>query len=994
MVPEHHIRAVLFDLDGVVVFTDRYHYLAWKRLCDEEGWRFDEAFNHRLRGVPRMESLDLLLAHNGIEGLPAGRREELAARKNGYYLEFLDRIDASALYPGVLEFLDQLKKRGLKLGLCSSSKNAATVLARLNLTACFDTVVTGADIAKAKPDPEIFLLAARRLRVPAFHCLVFEDAVSGIAAALAARMKPVGVGRSADLPNAPECIEDYAAIDIDSLLDTGRPHRLEAEPWAVTQTAIRPHRLPCWETIFALTNGLIGVRGSLEEENPAPEARVYAGTFLNGIYAYQPYHHIWSFPGFAENLHAMVRVCDWTIVNLTVDGHPFGPSNGTMIEHRRHLDLQRGLLVREALWRSPSGAQVRLRTERLVSMPRRHAAALRYQVTAVDPCRIRISTRTRFDLETQTLDGAQIRVTKKAAVSAGSVHLLKTIKGPFSVAAGFSCAWNGLGDLPADLPTDGSTPPSKRVEEESRTANLAAGEVLTLEKSAVFFTTVETAANRLTTRTRQALGEVREAGFTRLREEQAEWWARYWAAADIVIEGESRDQQALRFSLFHLRQSHPEDPKRSIGANGQTGDKYCGHVFWDTEMYLAPHFLSLDPALVKPLLMYRYNLLPRARERAAQMQGRGALYSWNSISGEECCVVFEAATAEYHLQSAIAWCLSRYVEQSGDRAFLRDFGAEILFETARFLENRGAYIAHKGGRFCLNAVCGPDEYGCGVNNNCYTNCLAQWHFRYAARVYEELRAEAPEQWAALCTRLGFDDADRDRWANAAEMMYIPFNAELGIHEQDDSFLSLDPADMEEIPRNTDLRELFHPLNLWRLQVAKQADVVLLMFVLGHQFPLEVKRANYAFYEPRTCHGSSLSASIHSIMASETGRPEDAYRYFRESALMDLNDFKNNTANGIHSACLGGTWMAVVNGFGGLRDYPGGLFLAPRLPRQWSSYSFSIRHRQARLAIRVDSRGVQYRLLEGEILDFHHAGQPIHLTSGQPESLQPPVPPVV
>jgi alpha,alpha-trehalose phosphorylase len=483
---------------------------------------------------------------------------------------------------------------------------------------------------------------------------------------------------------------------------------------------------------------------------------------------------------------------------------------------------------------------------------------------------------------------------------------------------------------------------------------------------------------------REALAAA-EAGFEELCGEQERFWAAYWDTADIEVSGNVADQQALRFCLFHLRQSNPEDDRRSIGANAMTGDHYRGHVFWDTEMYLAPHFLYTEPKTVRSLLMYRYNILDMARRRAREMGGEGALYAWNSISGEECGVVFEASTAEYHLMAAIGWAVYRYVEATDDRDFLFNYGAEMLFETARFYAGRGCFVPARNGAFCINVVCGPDEYGCGVNNNCYTNVMAQWHLRYAAAVYERMGAEAPESLEALAARLDLKAADIELWKRAADHMYVPFNAALGIHEQDDSFLYLDPVDMSLVPRNTDIRETVHPLNLWRMQVVKQADVVLLMFVQGHQFTPDVKRANYEFYEPRTCHGSSLSACMHAIVAAEIGLHDDAYAYFRESVMMDLNDFKDNTGGGMHAACLGGTWMAVVNGFAGMRDYPDGLRFAPRVPAAWKGYRCRVLHRGSRIELRVGAEGCEYRLIDGPAVRFTSGSRVVELTPENPRA---------
>lgn len=978
----HIIQAVLFDLDGVIVFTDEYHYRAWKRLADEQGWVFNKKINHACRGVPRMASLEVILRHNNLH-LSEDKKHELADRKNTYYKELLQQIDASALYPGAVELLTALKMRGVKLGLCSSSKNAAEVLRRLRLTSLFDTVVTGHDITHAKPHPEIFLRAAEQLKIHPFHCLVFEDAASGVEAAHAAGMKCIGVGTPAQLPMASSTVQDYAAIDVDALLDTGRPQRPPVDAWKIIQTAWEPRRARYWETIFALSNGLIGLRGALEEHSRELRKLQTPGMYLNGIYDYEPYEHLWYFPGFATHKHAMLNLPDWRIIHIYINGTQVSVTSKQMQSFRRELALREGVLRTYLVWHdNDTNTPVDIVITRLVSMVRRHSAAIHVAVTprAAD---VAVAMRYAVDENPRTSTLKQHPHFKRGAFSIGCHNMhaeYKTLTSGQTFVMALEYVVNGA---PADASFKMSDTYVYAEPMWQLGTHVTAGDTLTFAAHAAFFSSVETPAKEVLSRAKKQAQRDARDGFAALQREQAAFWRAYWRRADIQIDGAPADQQAVRFSLFHLRQSHPEDPRRSISANGMTGDHYCGHVFWDTEMYMLPHFLYTEPAIAKPLLLYRYHILDKARQRAKEMGGTGAMFSWNSISGEECGIVFEASTAEYHLQSDIPFAIARYVDATDDAEFLRDYGAEIVFETARYMAGRGAYIPHKGGTFCINAVCGPDEYGCGVNNNCYTNMLCQWHLRYAVQVYRWLRTTYPEHWKLLTQRLALDEQEVRAWQRAADRMYIPFNKQLGIHEQDDSFLSLDPVDMRTIPRFTDLRDKLHPLNLWRMQVAKQADVVLLMFVLGDQFSQKVKRANYEFYEPRTCHGSSLSACIHSIVAAEIGKLDDAYMYFRHSAYMDLNDFKNNVAEGVRSACLGGTWMAVVHGFSGMRTDARGLSFAPVLPAAWKGYRFGMIYRGRRLTIDVRDGNLRITMERGEPLAVRVYGHPVTLQRAKP-----------
>lgn len=961
---KHHIRAVLFDLDGVVVFTDKYHYLAWKALSDEQGWDFNEEVNHACRGVPRMASLEVILRHNDVD-LPPSAKEELADWKNTRYVQLLEEINETDLYPGAVPFIQSLRDRRVKIGLCSSSKNARLVLDKLGIASLFDTIITGHDFEKAKPDPEIFLLGASRLAVPRSHCVVFEDAFSGVQAALAAGMKCIGVGSRDVLPNAPEVITDYDEIDIEALLTTGRKRPIVCDPWKVIEPAVSTHRTQHWESIFAVCNGFLGLRGTHEEEDETWTRLASPGFYLNGIYEYEPYRHVVSFPGYPRRLHSMLNLCHWHTINLQIEDERFSLFSGRVTHYHRELDLEHGCVTRSLEWQSPKGRRVRIVTRRLASMVRRHSAAVQYEVSPLDgDLTLTWESVTHGQAESKALGkGPYTRIVSQSTRDHVRLFHLKTMSSGFEVGMAFTHRIEGGRPvLTAMESCDGTFVEHFQVK-------AAADRPVRLNKHAVFHTSIETSVEHLID---AAVHEVRKDaadGYGALQAEQTAFWKDYWSKADIEIEGSVADQMALRFAMYELRQSHPEDDHRSISACGITGDHYHGHVFWDTEMYMAPHFAYSEPHLQRSLLMYRYHILDQARRRAREMDGKGALFAWNSISGEECGVVYEASTAEYHLISAIAYATWRYVNTTGDEAFLFDCGAEMLFETARFWVDRGAYIPARHNQFCLNVVCGPDEYGCGVNNNCYTNVMAQWHLRYAAEVYALMTARCAAKLEALADRIGLAREEVDAWRAAADRMYVPYDESLGIHKQDDSFLALDPVDMTRIPLHQDLRSSKHPLNLWRMQVAKQADVVLLMLVQSHQFDHRQKRANYLFYEPRTNHGSSLSPSIHSILATEVNEHDKAYDYFRLSAMMDLEDVKENTKGGLHSACLGGTWMAVVQGFAGMRDEPAGLRFNPVLPRAWKGYRFRFRYKGRLLRVEVGLERTKFTLAEGEPFRF-------------------------
>ncbi len=967
---KHHIRALLFDLDGVVVTTDRLHHAGWKRLCDELGWAFPQELGESLRGVGRIDAMHLIARHNGKD-LEAARANELANRKNDYYRASLDQISEDDLIPGALGFIDQAKAEGVACAICSSSKNAEHILEKLALTDKFDVIISGNHITRSKPDPEVFLKAAEALGVPPYHCLVLEDAVAGVEGALAAKMKCIGIGDATELFMAPDVAADFSTIDLCAVLDSGRCSRPEPNGWHLVENALRPKRMLYWESVFAVTNGMIGVRGNLEEETEGFPS--YPATQLNGIVGYAPYHFMWAFPGYPERGHRVLNCVEWTHIKLTVDGEVFDLKHPGLQSHRRWLDMQTGVLHRRFVFATANGTEVTVATRRMASMVCRHLAAIEYAVTVSADCEVSIENRIEAAPQSRHFpekgmeavawddsDSKLLRLTQRSATSEQTV-----------VSAYLTEAISADNILPLTRVAEGD---SARI---SLNHQLQAGVALCYRNRALFASDLESADPDVKLTELLDLPSNFEAAFA----EQVAFWQSYWQQWDVLIEGDELDQLGVRLSLFHNRQSVPDDGVRSVSANGQTGDNYGGHVFWDTEMYIVPPVLYSEPQAVRPLLDYRYGILDKAREQARRMQGKGALYSWNSITGEECAHVYEASTAEYHLQSAVAWAVERYVDATGDKDYLYAKGAEMIFETARFLRDRGCFSEHKGNRFVINVVCGPNEYSCGVDNNAYTNYLAQWHFQTAARVAKAMKTEAADRWQALSQRIGLDDDEVAGWTDAAERMYLPWDEKLGMIPQDDNFLGRDPVDMSKIPLHTDVRSLVHPLNLWRMQLIKQADTVLLLFLFRHLFDAETVRKTYDFHEPKTNHGSSLSACMHSIVAADIGEEDAAYHFFREAALMDINDLKSNTDGGVHSACLGGTWMAVVNGFGGMRDAPEGLSLNPTLPKAWQSLAFNFTYRGTVLRVEINASTTFIRHLSGPAVAFKLRGEAIHLEAG-------------
>jgi len=476
------------------------------------------------------------------------------------------------------------------------------------------------------------------------------------------------------------------------------------------------------------------------------------------------------------------------------------------------------------------------------------------------------------------------------------------------------------------------------------------------------------------------------AGFKKLAADQRHFLDEFWHNSDVQVKGDAALQQVIRFNLFHICQASARAENVGIPAKGLTGQGYEGQYFWDTEIYVLPFLIYTAPRIAKNLLLFRYRMLDQARVRARELNQRGALFPWRTINGEEASAYYAAGTAQYHINADIVYALRKYVEVTGDVKFLQKEGAEILIETARLWASLGFYSPRHEGRFCINSVTGPDEYNTVVNNNAYTNLMARENLRYAAATLRWLQQEHPDRMEDLQHETELDLAEIEEWQRAADSMYIPYDEEMRIHLQDNDFLDREVWDFENVPADKyPLLLHFHPLVIYRHQVIKQADIVLAMFLLGNEFSLDQIRRNFDYYDPLTTGDSSLSVSIQATMAFDLGYLKKAREYVDYAFLMDLADVHGNVKDGCHIASMGGTWMAMVYGAAGMRDYHGQLSFNPRAGERMQGVRFSLLIRGQRLTLHIDKAAacVTYHLEEGQGLEILHRNEALRLSPGKP-----------
>lgn len=747
-----------------------------------------------------------------------------------------------------------------------------------------------------------------------------------------------------------------------------------APGWTLTR-ALGGEDEACDRTLFALSDGWLGVRATPEEcSDPA------GGVFLSDAYERREIDYHERFPGFARSTDTRMPVADGKRVVVRLGTLSTDLAAGELLGGERRLDLASGRLSREAEWRSTEGARLRVGVERVACLRRPGLYPLRFTVTSIDYA---------GPVELAGIIDVSARAATKSddpriGVGADALPFLGwRDRGEVAIAVQ-SLPSRGLAVLCAQLVT--AVAPVSAEADGARVIRgaLRPGERLTLEKRVAYGMcdatpeAIEAAADALAGRLREAAG----MSFEALAAEQASAWRDFWDAAEVDLDGAPELELGLRLNLFHLRQSADQTGRHGLAAKGLSGEGYEGHVFWDAEIFMLPVLIHTQPALARAHLQYRFRHLEGARRHAREMNfARGALYPWRTIGGDECSAYFPAGSAQLHINAAIAHAIGLYVEATQDQTFLTDCGAEMLFETARIWLEAGAFDARRDGAFVICGVTGPDEYTALVDNNYYTNLMAKAHLELAVAVAARLEADTPDFFATLAVRLDLTPAERETWARAAAAMRLPYDPVLGIDAQDDSFLDKPRFDLAGTAARRPLLLHFHPLTLYRHQVCKQADLVLGLVLEGRDVPLERKRRDYDYYEPLTAHDSTLSSTTFSVLAAEVNAPADALRFFSDTTLVDLNNRHDNTHHGAHMAAMAGSWLALSWGFAGLRTWNGLPSFRPTLPPGLTGYALRFAWRGATVRVEVGPTRAAYQLLHGPALDIEHEGERLTLSPG-------------
>jgi len=782
-------------------------------------------------------------------------------------------------------------------------------------------------------------------------------------------------------------------------LDMNENRICTIDPWHIIEKDFRPDKSEVSEAIFSLANEYMGTRGNFEE---GFGGKTLQGCYLGGIYVKERQKYAWRRKCFPIFSNFMVNTTNWLRVYVQINGEEFSMSESQFSDYSRCLDMKNGILSRELVFKTKSGEETLLRWERLISHHDRHCGAIQLSIKAINhEKKVNVTLKLDSNKENQICADNMIHCQplQKKADKDGFLLLMRVnTTGQYYIHRMFIDTHNikvedqnyligerEVGYSFSFLPKKGVQYNVDKIVSiwNSRDVGCQHGLINKNDDSMkVDCEKEQQIVSALLEKSKNHIDQYGTDSYNVIRSKHIEKVSHIWDKLDIEIVGDPAAQQGIRFCMFGLFSTYlGNDSFLNIGPKGLSGEIYWGRTFWDTESYCLPFYLFTNPGAAKNLVEYRYNTLNAARDRAKEFDYDGAMYPMTTIDGTEDCNLWQYSFFEIHINSIIAYAVFLYENVTGDKEYLYTKGIEVLIEISRFWASRAKFIPYRNG-YAINRVVGPDEWNQFVNNNYYTNFTAKWVLEYTQSVLQEMKKNASEKLEQLSQKIGFDWNETLRWQDVAGKMILNYDKEMNVFVQDDMYLSLNPIAREELDFEKDI-----PVDYkWTIernaqyQMSKQADVLLAMFLFRKKFSLDEKKNNYRFYEQRTVHGSSLSPCIHSILASEIGRYNQAYEYYLYASRVDLDNRNNNTYEGLHVSSMAGTWMNIVCGFGGM-SYDGDfLEFSPTLPGQWQKYSFKIVYRNSVVKITVGDRKVTYQVISGQDVNAKMYGKEIKITS--------------
>lgn len=742
---------------------------------------------------------------------------------------------------------------------------------------------------------------------------------------------------------------------------------LKVDPWAIIEEGFDPERNRTSESIFSLGNEYMGVRGYAEEGYSGDSLQ---GSYFNGLNEQLDIGN--HYKGIIRSLRYMVNAVDWLYTRITVNGEQLDLAKSKISDYVRKLDLRSGTYRRELIWHLNDGKSLKVVFTRLVSMTMSHLGLQRVEFEPLNfSGSVDICAGLDFSIIHEERGECMWSSLRSGEQGATTAIMARTVNTANKLFSSFT--------LQSSQPLQLTRTEHDKFIGQSFTLELAQGESTHFTKLVINYSDSESAhtAEELWSKGLALAESASQMKDTQIFADQTAYWNGIWETSDIRIEGDPENQQGIRFCIFQLYQTyHGDHPGFNIGAKGLTGEVYRGLAFWDTESYCLPFYMFNNPKAARSLLDFRYKTLPQAMQRAKDVDCEGACYPIATIDGTESCDLWQHSNLQLHVGTAISYGIWHYVKNTGDKEFLHSKGAEMLVQISRFYATRGQW-GQQSGKYGYFGVMGPDEFQLMVNNNCYINLMAQKSFEYTLDTLREMKEQAPTAFATVVEKTGLRDEELTDWKNKADHMKIPVDEVTGVFEEHDGFFDMPHIDIHSIPvTEFPLYSNWSYDRLYRYDMIKQPDVLMFMFLYNGQFSKEAKLANYEYYESRCIHESSLSPSIHSILASEIGKPEEAYSFFEFATRLDLDNYNRNTREGLHTTSIAAAWMNIVYGFGGMRSDGERLSFQPSLPERWNEYSFQVMYEGVLLRILVNKTSVTLTAIHGGSTDIIVYGQSI------------------
>ncbi|MCH2213981.1 MAG: family 65 glycosyl hydrolase domain-containing protein [Flavobacteriales bacterium] len=756
----------------------------------------------------------------------------------------------------------------------------------------------------------------------------------------------------------------------------------EENPWLIVEEGFHPDMQLSSESIFSLGNGRMGQRANFEEDFTGSTLQ---GNYVAGVYYPDKTRVGWWKNGYPEYFAKVLNAANWIGLSPIVDGEALDINSAEVSDFRRVLNMKEGNLQRSFIAELKNGIKLKVDAIRFLSMVDDEAAVVRYCVTPLNysgPISFKVYIDGDIINQDSNYDEKFWAEVSKSISNDEAYVTLATKKLDFQVCTGQKINVT-QGGQKVSFSSDQKE--KEKYVENTITVDAKEGEEVVVYKYACNISSENHPKTELNNRAKTVLANVYAKGFDQMLAEQQSAWAKRWEMNDIVIEGDVAAQQAIRFNIFQLNQTYTgEDPRLNIGPKGFTGEKYGGSTYWDTEAYCLPFYmLTSGSKVAKQLLLYRYRQLDRAIENAGKLgfKDGAALYPMVTMNGEECHNEWEITFEEIHRNGAIAYAIHNYIRHTGDRDYLKEGGLEVLLGISRFWSQRVNWSSAKN-QYVMLGVTGPNEYENNVNNNWYTNYIAKWTMSYARESIEYAKSDSAF-WSDFVAKTSFQESEVEKWSDIIEKIYEPKKEGTKLYMQQDGFL-----DKEDLTA-ADLDVSERPINqhwswdrILRSIFIKQADVLQGMYFFEEDFDEDTIRENFLYYEPRTVHESSLSPCVHVVLAAKLGMHAKAYEMYLRTARLDLDDYNHEADEGLHITSMAGTWMAVVEGFGGKRIKNGVLSLDPMIPDQWTSYRFNIVYRETVLSISVNGDGVSVKNESGDACDILVYGKSVSVPQGE------------